>query len=71
MPTRRRTHSTNDLFEIFPDLPWARRRTTVEKKGKVQQQVEVVRERALVSIFRQRAATAWVRGALAGFWRRT
>ena len=68
MPTRRRKHSTNDLFEIFPDLPWARRRTAAEKREQVLRQVEVVRERARLSMLRQRAPTDRVY-ALAGFWR--
>ena len=67
MPTRRRKHSTNDLFEIFPDLPWARRRTAGEKREQVLRQVEV-RERARMSMLRQRAPTGRVH-ALAGFWR--
>jgi hypothetical protein len=70
MPTRRRKH-TNDLFEIFPDMPWARRRTAAEKRAHLQRQVELVRERARLNILRQRSATERVRAALAGFWRRT
>jgi hypothetical protein len=66
---QRRKHSTNDLFEIFPDLPWADRRTAAEKKETIRRQVDAVRERALVNISRQRAATERVRAALTGFRR--
>ena len=66
---RRQKHSTNDLFEIFPDLPWARRRTAADKTLTVQRQVEGVRERADVNILRERAATDRVRAAFAEFWR--
>ncbi len=69
MPTRRRRHSTNDLFEIFPDLPWARHRTAAEKKKTIERQVEAVRERARANILRQRGATERVRAAFGGFWR--
>ena len=65
MATRRIKRSTNDLFKIFPDLPWTRRRTAVEKREQVLRQVEAVRERARVSGLRQRAATERV-----GFWRK-
>ena len=67
---RRRRHSTNDLFEIFPDLPWARRRTAGDRREHVLQQVELVRERGRLSILRPRAATERVRANVAGFWRR-
>jgi hypothetical protein len=69
MPTRRRNQSTNDLFEIFPDLPWTRRRTAVEKDEQIERQVEAMRGRARLSTVR-RPATERVRGALGGFWRR-
>jgi hypothetical protein len=60
-----RRHS-NDLFEIFPDLPGVRLRTATEQVEKVHRQVEETRMRAGVNIARQRAASARVRAALAG-----
>jgi hypothetical protein len=70
MPTRAKKRSTNDLFAIFPDLPWTRRRTAFEKREQVLRQVEAVRERARQNMLRQRTATERVHAALAGFWRR-
>jgi hypothetical protein len=63
-----RRPSTNDLFEIFPDLPGVRLRTAEEQLAQVQRRVQVTRERASVSILRQRAATERVRAAI--LWRR-
>jgi len=60
-----RRPSTNDLFAIFPDLPWSRRRTAEEQMAKVREQVERTRERARANIRRQRAATERVRATLA------
>jgi hypothetical protein len=71
MPTQRRPHRTTDLFELFPDLPWARRRTTADKQGHIHQQVELVHDRTELSIVRQRTVTEGVRAGLARFWRRT
>ena len=58
--------STNDLFELFPDLPSMRHRTATEQMDQVQRQVEATRVRAGENIKRQRAATERVRAALAG-----
>jgi hypothetical protein len=70
MATPRRRASTSDLFEIFPDLPWARFTTREDKKAQIQRQVQDVRERAAANILRQRAASERVRAALAQRWRR-
>ena len=61
---RRMRRSTNDLFEIFPDLPGVRLRTAAEQVAQVQRQVQETRERATASILRQRAATERVRAAI-------
>ena len=64
MPTR---PHTNDLFVLFPDLPWMRHgRTPEEQVREIRRQVEATRERARVNIDRQRVAAARVRAALAG-----
>jgi hypothetical protein len=60
----RRPH-TNDLFELFPDLPWhghARRRAGLADA--LRRQVDAWRARAQLNIDRQRAAAAAVRAAL-------
>jgi hypothetical protein len=64
-----RPHS-NDLFEIFPDLPGYRLRTAEEQVRKVHQRIEEFRERARINIDRQRAAAARVRANVAGRKRR-
>jgi hypothetical protein len=69
MSTLQRRPSGNDLFKIFPDLPWARRTTTEGRTERLRRQVQDVRNRAAANIVRQRAATDRVRAALAG-WRR-
>lgn len=56
---------TNDLFEIFPDLPGHRLRSADEQVRKVHQQVEEFRERARINIDRQRAAADRVRASVA------
>jgi hypothetical protein len=56
--------STNDLFELFPDLPRRPYRTKEEQISKVHRQVEQTRQRAHENILRQRAATERVRAAL-------
>ena len=61
---RRRMPSTNDLFEIFPDLPGVRLRTAEELIAQVQRQVQATRARASVNILRQRVATERVRAAI-------
>jgi hypothetical protein len=57
--------STNDLFALFPDLPWTRRRSGKQRLEEVHAQVERTRERARANILRQRAAAERVRAALA------
>ena len=59
----RRMPSTNDLFEIFPDLPGVRFRKVVEQLARAQQQVQAARERAHANTLRQRAMTERVRAA--------
>jgi len=65
LPKRR---STNDLFEIFPDLPSMRPRSTEEQlayvHNEVRRQVEATRLRAGQNILRQKAATERVRIAI-------
>jgi hypothetical protein len=56
---------SNDLFEIFPDLPGHRLRTAEEQVRRVHQQVEEFRERTRINIDRQRAAAARVRNSVA------
>src|SRR3989442_388473 len=46
MPKPRGMPSTDDLFEIFPDLPGVRLRTADEQLAQVQRQVQATRERA-------------------------
>jgi hypothetical protein len=58
-----------DLFEIFPDLPRMRHRSSEGQIGQVQWQVEVIRRRAHENILRQRAAAERVRTAIAGPFR--
>jgi hypothetical protein len=55
----RRAH-TDDLFEIFPDLPRMRHRTPEEQMAQVRRHVTATRERASRNI-EQREATARVR----------
>ena len=47
MAMPRRPHS-DDLFEIFPDLPHMRHRTPEEQVAQVRRQVNATRERALL-----------------------
>jgi hypothetical protein len=60
----RRPHS-NDLFAIFPDLPWQRPRTVQDPTERVQQQAEAFRARARASIERQRASAERMRARVA------
>jgi len=69
MPSPRVPHS-NDLFEIFPDLPGHRLRTAEEQVRRVHQQVEDFRERAKINIDRQKASAARVRAQVASRKRR-
>ena len=64
-----RRHS-NDLFEIFPDLPAQRPRTAAEQVRRVRQRVEEFRERARANIDRQRASAARMRARVANRKRR-
>jgi len=65
-----RPHS-NDLFKIFPDLPWLRpRAATDDPVQRVHQQAEAFRERAKANIDRQRAAAARMRARVADRKRR-
>jgi hypothetical protein len=60
----------NNLFEIFPDLPWMRPRSANDQVQRVQQQAEAFRERAKANIDRQRAAAARMRARVADRKRR-
>src|SRR4029453_14742713 len=62
--------NNNNLFEIFPDLPWLRPRAARDPLQRVHQQVEAFRERAKANIDRQRASAARVRARLADRKRR-
>jgi hypothetical protein len=64
-----RPHS-NDLFKIFPDLPWMRTRAASDRVQHIHQQVEAFRERAKANIDRQRAAAARMRARVADRKRR-
>jgi len=65
----RRPH-TDDLFEIFPDLPRMRQRSPQEHMAQVRRQVDATRRRASINIARQREATARVRAAVSARRRR-
>jgi hypothetical protein len=54
----------NNLFEIFPDLPWLRPRAANDRVQLVHQQVEAFRERAKANIERQRASAARMRARI-------
>ena len=62
---RRKKHTGGDLFEIFPDLPWHRRRNTAEQVERVRRKVRLTQARANDNIRRQRAATERMRAAVA------
>lgn len=64
-----RPHS-NDLFEIFPDLPWQRSRAANDQVQRVHQQAEAFRERAKANIDRQRASAARMQARVANRKRR-
>jgi hypothetical protein len=61
---------SNDLFELFPDLPGHRPRAAEEQVRRVRQQVDEFRERAKLNIDRQRAAAARMRARVANRKRR-
>ena len=65
----RRAH-TNDLFALFPDLPWTRLRTTDEQLAAVRKSVADTRLRASANIQRQRAEAERVRDRLSARRRR-
>ena len=65
-----RLPSSNDLFEIFPDLPGRRFRAAADQVRRVHQQVAAFRERARINIDRQKAAAARIRARVAGRKRR-
>jgi hypothetical protein len=44
-----------DLFELFPDLPWPRRRSLADRIREIGRRVDAVRERARASAAGQRA----------------
>jgi hypothetical protein len=66
MARRTKPHHGGDLFEIFPDLPWYRRRNAVDPVEKVRRQVRLTQVRAGENIKRQREATRRLRAAVAG-----
>jgi hypothetical protein len=53
-----------DLFQIFPDLPWYRRRNAAEQIDRVRRQVRLTQLRAGEHIRRQREVTARMRAAM-------
>jgi len=59
---RPRPH-TDDLFELFPDLPWTRPGAS-DDRARILRQVEQTRARADANIQRQKAATERVREIL-------
>jgi hypothetical protein len=61
---------TDDLFALFPDLPWSRGRTTEVQLAQVKKQVDETRARARVNIRRQKAATERIRATLVARRRR-
>ena len=64
-----RRRSTNDLFELFPDLPGMPYRDPQDRLARLRLQVEETRRRAGDNILRQRAASERVRAAITP-WRR-
>jgi hypothetical protein len=64
MTVRTRPHQGGDLFDIFPDLPWYRRRSAVDQVEKVRRQARLTHVRASENIKRQREATRRVRARL-------
>ena len=61
---------TNDLFALFPDLPWTRLRTIGERLAGMRQRVAETRARADANIRRQRAHAERVRGGMSARRRR-
>ena len=60
----------DDLFQIFPDLPGVRPRSTAEQVERLRRKAEESRERARQNINRQRAAADQVRTAISARRRR-
>jgi hypothetical protein len=48
----------DDLFAIFPDLPWHRPRTAAERDAQAQRHLRQTQMRARGNILRRRAPTA-------------
>jgi hypothetical protein len=65
----RRPH-TNDLFALFPDLPWTRMRQTQALLDAMRTRVAAARARAIDNIRRQREATERVQSAISARRRR-
>lgn len=61
---------TNDLFALFPDLPWTRLRTIDEQLAAVKKSVAETRRRATANIQRQREEAERVRVRLSARGRR-
>jgi hypothetical protein len=59
-----RTPARDDLFVLFPDLPWHPRRTASGQMERVQRQVHATQARVDDNIVRQRAATERVRAEI-------
>jgi len=55
----------DDLFSIFPDLPWRMHRASTGRAARVQQQVREAQLRVGQNFRRQREATARVRAVIA------
>jgi hypothetical protein len=62
--------SRDDLFELFPDLPWSTRPSRESRQRAIGASVDQWRERALKNISRQKRAAAAVRKRIAGLARR-
>jgi hypothetical protein len=60
---------TNDLFELFPDLPWTRRGPAADRE-RILQQMDERHVRADVNVRRQRASSLRVREFLSARRRR-
>jgi hypothetical protein len=60
----------DDLFQIFPDLPGVRPRSTAEQVERLRRKAQDTRERARENINRQRAAADQVRAAISARRRR-
>jgi hypothetical protein len=63
MAIRTRPNQRDDLFVIFPDLPWRGRRNATAEVDRVRRQVRLMQAHARENIKRQRAATERMRMA--------